>query len=179
MVKRYLAKEEIEIPDNVNVTVNGLIIKVSGQKGELVKDFKHAKNILIRVEDKKVIIEKYFPSKKEEALIGTLAGKIKNMIKGVSKGFKYKMKIIYAHFPISIKVKGNYVYIENFMGEKFPRKAKIVGNVKVSVSGGEILIEGIDVEEVSQTAANIEQVTKIAYRDPRVYLDGIYVYEKE
>lgn len=178
MVKEYLAREEIEIPDEVKIEADGLKIKAIGPKGKLEKDFTHAKNITIRLEDKKVIVEKYFPSKKEKALVGTIAGHIRNMIKGVTKGFVYKMKIVYAHFPVTVKVKGEYVYIENFLGEKYPRKAKIVGNVNVKVSGEEIIIEGIDIEEVGTTASNIEHATKIIGRDPRVFLDGIYVYEK-
>jgi len=178
MVKEYLAREEVEIPKEVKIDLNGLKVKVVGPKGELEKDFTHAKNITIRLENNKLIVEKYFPSKKEKALVGTLAGHIRNMIKGVTKGITYKMKIVYAHFPITVKVKGNYVYIENFTGEKYPRKAKIVGNVNVKVSGREIILEGIDIEEVSLTAANIEHATKTVDRDPRVFLDGIYVYEK-
>ena len=50
--------------------------------------------------------------------------------------------------------------------------------MKVKVSGDDVIVQGINIEEVSQTAANIEQATKIKNRDPRRFLDGIYVYEK-
>ncbi len=103
------------------------------------------------------------------------------MITGVTKGFTYKLKIVYAHFPMNVKVdetKRN-VIIENFMGERSPRIIKIDGNVDVKVSGDEIIIKGIDLGEVSQTAANIENATKIKKKDQRVFLDGIYVYIKE
>ncbi|MBS7635615.1 50S ribosomal protein L6, partial [Candidatus Bathyarchaeota archaeon] len=89
-----------------------------------------------------------------------------------------KLKIVYAHFPISVKVNGNKIIIENFMGERSPRTAKIIGDVKVSVKGDDVIIQGINIEDVSQTAANIEQATRIKNRDPRRFLDGIYVYEK-
>jgi large subunit ribosomal protein L6 len=100
------------------------------------------------------------------------------MIKGVTKGFTYKMKIVFSHFPITVKVKGNLLSIENFTGERNPRKAKIMGATKVMVKGEDIILQGISLEDVSQTAANIQNATKIKVKDPRVFLDGIYVYEK-
>jgi len=180
MAKIYIAREEVEIPENVSVHLkDNNVIVVKGPKGEIKRDFTYARKITIRLEDNKIIVEKYFPSKQEKALVGTIAGHIRNLIKGVTEGFRYKMKIVYSHFPISVKVKGDYVYIENFIGEKYPRKAKIIGKVKINVTGDEIIIEGIDIEEVSQTAANIEHATRVIGRDPRVFLDGIYVYERE
>jgi large subunit ribosomal protein L6 len=102
------------------------------------------------------------------------------MIKGVDNGYTYKVKIIYAHFPISVKVKGKEVHIENFFGERSPRVATIVGEAtKVSVVGEDIVIQGPSLEDVSQTAANIELSTKIKDKDQRVFLDGLYVYSRE
>jgi large subunit ribosomal protein L6 len=179
MAKTYIAREEIEIPENVKTEIKDNVVIVKGPKGEMKRDFKYARKITIKFDGNKIIVEKYFPSKEEKALVGTIAGHIRNLIKGVTEGFKYKMKIVYSHFPINVKVKGNYVYIENFIGEKYPRKAKIIGKVNINITGDEIIIEGIDIEEVSQTAANIEHATKIVGKDPRVFLDGIYVYERE
>ena len=42
---------------------------------------------------------------------------ITGMIKGVEKGHTYRLKIIFAHFPITVKVKGREVHVENFFGE--------------------------------------------------------------
>jgi len=100
------------------------------------------------------------------------------MITGVTKGFTYKLKIVFSHFPINVSVKGDRVIIENFTGERNPRKARIRGEAKVRVKGDDVIVTGIDIEEVAQTAANIEQATNIKNKDPRVFLDGIYVYEK-
>ena len=80
---------------------------------------------------------------------------------------------------VKINEKEKKVIIENFIGEKFPRIAKIVGNVKVEVKGDDIIVQGLNLKEVSQTASNIEQATKIKKKDPRVFLDGIYIYEKK
>jgi large subunit ribosomal protein L6 len=119
-----------------------------------------------------------WPRKKEAALVGTIYSHIQNMITGVRKGFTCKLKIVFSHFPISVKIRDKTVLIENFTGERNPRKAKIVGDVQIKVQSEDIIIQGINLEDVSQTAANIEQATKVKRKDPRVFLDGIYVHEK-
>lgn len=113
------------------------------------------------------------------AQVYAISAHIKNMILGVTKGFRYWLRIVYSHFPISVKVEGDKILIENFIGEKSPRVARIVGNAKVKVQKNDIIVEGINLEEVSQTAANIEQATKIRGLDRRVFADGIYIYKKE
>jgi len=70
------------------------------------------------------------------------------------------------------------VLIENFTGERSARKAKIMGDAQVKVRSEDVIVQGINLEDVSQTAANIEQATKVKRKDPRVFLDGIYVYER-
>ena len=100
------------------------------------------------------------------------------MITGVTKGYQYKLKIVFSHFPISVKLQDKSVLIENFTGERRPRRIKLVGSVKVKIEPDDIIVEGANLEEVSQTAANIEQATRVRNKDPRVFLDGIYVYER-
>jgi large subunit ribosomal protein L6 len=100
------------------------------------------------------------------------------MITGVEKGFTYKLKIVFSHFPVSVKVQDKTVLIENFTGERRERKVKIIGDVQVEVQSEDVIVSGINLENVSQTAANIEQATKVKNKDPRVFLDGIYVYER-
>jgi large subunit ribosomal protein L6 len=56
---------------------------------------------------------------------------------------------------------------------------KIRGDVKVSTKEDDVLVQGIRLEDVSQTAANIEHATKVRRKDPRVFLDGIFIYEKK
>ncbi|MEM0320076.1 MAG: 50S ribosomal protein L6, partial [Candidatus Nezhaarchaeales archaeon] len=126
-----------------------------------------------------VLVESYIKGRRGKSVCGTVASHIRNMIIGVTEGFVYKLKIVYSHFPMTVKVEGDKVVIENFMGEKSKRIAKIVGKVKVQVKGDEVIVEGADLEQVSQTAANIERATKIRGYDPRVFMDGIYIYERK
>ncbi len=177
MVLAALIREEIPIPDGVDVTIDGGVT-VKGPKGELSRKFNHSE-ISMAVEDDKVVLEVKFPKKNDKAMIGTVRAHISNMITGVTEGFRYRMKIVYAHFPMSVKVAGDKVVIENFLGERHPRTARIVGDTKVQVKGDEVEVTGINKEHVGQTMANIEQATRIKGRDPRVFQDGIYLVSKE
>ena len=167
----------IQIPGDVELSVEGLKVTVKGQKGTLTRNFSHAP-ISIKLEEKIIRIWVEWPRKKEAALVGTVYSHIQNMITGVTKGFTYKLKIVFSHFPISVKVKDKTILIENFTGERSPRKVKIMGDTQIKVQTEDIIVQGIDVEDVSQTAANIEQGTKVKRKDPRVFLDGIYVNER-
>jgi len=167
----------VKIPGNVTVNLDGKVVEVIGEKLKLIRDFSHAP-VSIQLEDDEVKVSAFWPRRKEAALVGTICSHIKNMIKGVTGGFTYKLKIVYSHFPISVKIEGKKILIENFTGERSPRVAEIVGDTKVIVKSEDVIVQGINLENVSQTAANIEQATKVKKKDPRVLLDGIYVYEK-
>jgi large subunit ribosomal protein L6 len=167
----------IQVPDGVEVSLAEMKVTVKGNKGTLTRDFSHA-SISIDANGKTVRVWAEWPRKKEAALVGTIHSHIQNMINGVQKGFSFKLKIVFSHFPISVKVQGKTLLIENFTGERRPRRVKIVGDVQVKVQSEDIIVQGLNLEDVSQTAANIEQATKVKKKDPRVFLDGIYVYER-
>ncbi|MBS7247503.1 MAG: 50S ribosomal protein L6 [Candidatus Freyarchaeota archaeon] len=180
MVKSVHTVLEVDIPDNVEVSVDGMKVRVSGPLGKLEKDFSHARSITIKKENNKVVLEAYYPKKGQLAVLGSVRSHIKNMILGVTQGYKYVMKIVYAHFPISVKfVPGTReVFIENFLGEKSSRKTQVLPGVNVKIEKDDIILTGIDIEAVGQSAANIQQATKIKEKDPRIFQDGIYVYRK-
>lgn len=167
----------IEVPEDVTVNVSAKKVNVKGAKGNISRDFSYA-TVAIENEGKNVHIWAKWPRKKEAALIGTIYSHINNMIIGVTKGYTYKMKIVFSHFPITVKLQDKNVVIENFTGERRPRRVKIDGDVKVKIEAEDIILSGINLEHVSQTAANIEQSTKVRGKDPRVFLDGIYTYER-
>jgi large subunit ribosomal protein L6 len=167
----------IQVPDDVDLNLDGRKITVKGEKGTLMRDFSFAP-ISIEADGKSVRVWAEWPRKKEAALVGTIYSHIQNMVSGVKKGFTYKLKIVFSHFPISVKVQGKNFLIENFTGERRARRVKIIGDVQVKIESEDIIVQGINLEDVSQTAANIEQATKVKKKDPRVFLDGIYVYER-
>jgi large subunit ribosomal protein L6 len=177
MAQIAILREEIPIPDGIDVTVDDAVT-VKGSKGQLSRNF-NSRNITIKVEDGNVVVEARFPKKKDKAMLGTIRSHINNMIVGLTDGFTYNMKIVYAHFPMTVKAAGHKVTIENFLGERHPRTAKIVGDAKVQIKGEDVTVSGINKEDVGQTMANLEQATKIKGRDPRVFQDGIYLISKE
>lgn len=166
-----------EIPNDVEVGVKGRFVTVRGERGELTRDFSHAP-VSIQLERNVVKVQAKWTRKREAALVGTVCSHIRNMIAGVTQGFTYRLKIVFSHFPISVKIQEKTVVIENFTGERSPRAAKIMGDSKIVVKGEDVIIQGINIEDVGQTAANIESATKVKNKDPRVFLDGIYVYEQ-
>jgi large subunit ribosomal protein L6 len=167
----------IQVPDGVEVSLAGRKVTVKGEKGTLTRDFSYAP-ISIDTNGQTVRVWAEWPRKKEASLVGTIHSHIQNLISGVQKGFSYKLKIVFSHFPISVKVQGKTVLIENFTGERRARKAKILGDVQVKVQSEDLVVQGVNLEDVSQTAANIEQATKVKRKDPRVFLDGIFVYAR-
>jgi large subunit ribosomal protein L6 len=179
MAREVHAVREVEIPEGVSVEVRGSSVVVRGPKGTLERDFSHARGVIVRVEDGKVIVESFFPKARQLALVGSIAAHIRNMILGVTRGFRYKLKVVYVHYPISVKVEKNRVVISNFLGEKQVRVVEIPPGVKVTVSGQDVIIEGIDKELISHVAARIEEVTRVKDKDRRKFMDGIYIYASE
>ncbi len=178
MVEHYRVSRNVEIPAGVEVKLEGNQVIVKGPLGELTRAVKQPTMLLEQV-DRTLNISSQNARKHEVAAVGTIASHVENMITGVTKGFTYRMKVAYAHFPVTVKPSPNTVVIENFQGEKTPRKANVQGKVEISIDGDDVIIKGVDLESVAQTAANIEQATRIRKKDSRVFLDGIYIFAKE
>lgn len=170
----------IEIPQDVKAQLDGGLVNITGPKGSLQENLSHLP-VKISIQRNRFSVMATWPKKREYSMVGTAAACIKNMIKGVTEGFQYKLKMVHAHFPMTVKVKEDTrtILIENFTGEKFPRRIKIIGEASVKVSGEDVIVEGINLKDVSQTASNIELATKIKDKDQRVFLDGIYIFEKK
>lgn len=170
-------KEKIELHEGVTVIKENESLIIKGEKGELKRIFSHPKvNIKINADNIEITSKDIL--RKEKALIGTYIAHIKNMIKGVSIGFEYKMKTVFSHFPIKTSVEGNQFVIQNFLGERSARHANIINGVTVVAKGEDITVTGIDKEKVGQTVANIERATRVKKRDIRVFQDGVYRISK-
>jgi large subunit ribosomal protein L6 len=170
---------EVEAPASVTIKKEGNLLQIKGPLGTVRKDFTRLP-ATVSVQGNKITIKPYGTRKRDLAVTNTARSIIEGMIKGVEKGYTYKLKIIFAHFPISVKVKGKEVHVENFYGERSARVSRIIGDAtNASVVGEDVVIQGPSLEDVSQTAANIELSTKTKGKDQRVFLDGLYVYAKE
>ena len=179
MVLVELAQETMPIPEGVQLAIDGRKIKATGPKGTLEEDFSHMP-VHFALDGGSLRVYSEWARKREVALVGTALAHVRNMVRGVTKGYTYKLKIVYAHFPVTVKVqdKDRKLTIENFTGEKTPRTVRIVGSAKVKVVSDEVHVQGSRLQDVSQTAANIQNATKIKDKDQRVFLDGIYIFEK-
>ena len=133
--------------------------------------------------EKKLRVDCHFGRRKSLASIRTACSHVQNLITGVTKGFEYKMRLVYAHFPININIekKGEIVEIRNFLGEKRVRIVNMLAGVSCERSKDikdELVLSGNDVELVSRSAALIHQVCLVKHKDIRKFLDGIYVSGK-
>ena len=181
MVKIAFFKEELEIPEGVQVTLEGgHHIKVKGAEGIVTKDFSHMRGIKVSINNKKIIFSTNFPKSGTLALIKTVVSIINNLIIGVQTNYKYVSKICYSHFPCSVKVdeKNHMLFVENFLGERAPRKSRYPSEVKVELQGEDVYFIGPDKEALGQAAANIKRSCRIRKKDPRVFQDGVYLYKK-
>jgi large subunit ribosomal protein L6 len=171
------SREAVKVPAGVTVSVAQGTVKVRGPKGELQRVLRHPR-IELKPEDGGVVVRCTLARRKDKALVGTYAAHLRNMVRGVQEEWEYRLKVVYSHFPIKAKVHGQEFVVENFLGERNKRTCAIPAGVKVKVEGDAVTVTGADLELAGQTAATIEQTTRIRDRDPRVFQDGIYITSK-
>jgi len=174
-----MISKEIAIPKGVDFEISRGRFKVTGPKGSVEKKFELNKEIKVEAEEGKVKIFSESEKRNTKALVGTNIGHIKNAVEGVTKGFIYRLRVVYSHFPITVKAEKDKVIISNFLGERTNRIAKIIGQTQVKIEGADIVITGISIEDVGQTASNLELATRIVGFDKKVFQDGIYLVSRE
>jgi large subunit ribosomal protein L6 len=177
MSKEAVYEKRIEINSECQVTLKDKTVTVTGPKGTLERSFPEPQTT-IKIEGNEVVVGTHVSRKRAKALVGTVIAHVRNMMLGVHLGYEYEMKIVFSHFPITVEQKGDVMFIKNFIGERGLRSAKLIGDIKIRTTEDEIFISGINIEHVSQSAANIQQACKIRDKDRRVFLDGIYVIRK-
>ncbi|MGC9309890.1 MAG: 50S ribosomal protein L6, partial [Candidatus Nanoarchaeia archaeon] len=167
----------VEIPEDVNVEVDGQNIMVKSGDKQIEREFANP-NISIVKEGQEIKIRPERNTKREAKLAGTIQAHIRNMINGMKEDYVYKLEICNVHFPMNVKVQGNEVVIKSFLGESQERKAKILDNVKVDIKDSEVSVSSFNREAAGQTAANIEKAVKVPGKDRRIFQDGIFIKEK-
>lgn len=158
-MKVIKSEELVVVPEGVTVNVKARVVTVTGPRGTLVRSFKHSRVSMTKVSPSKIVISKTFGLKKEISNVRTTLSHVNNMIKGVTKGFRYKMRFVYAHFPINaaISEQGSLVEIRNFLGERIIRKVYMYPGVQcvMSKNKDEIYLEGNDIELVSRSGKQL------------------------
>lgn len=168
----------VEIPEGVTITQKKHMLQFQGPLGKTYKSFRNIP-VNIEIKDNKVHLSAVGRRKRDYSILHTARSIIRNICEGLIEGYTIKMKVVFAHFPITVKVEGKTVLIENFQGERAARTTKIIGNTKVMPKGEDVILTGEVWTDITQTAANIELHTKVKDKDHRVFLDGIYIYEKK
>ena len=171
----------IALPEGASASVAGDVITVSKDGQSLSREFRHHK-VEVRAVNGDLEVFVNLPRRSDKALAGTWAAHLRNMALGIDEGFEYRLKAVFSHFPMSLKVDGKQMIINNLFGEKVPRVAKLPwspAEVEVRVENKtDVVVRGADREKVGQTAANIERACRIKKRDRRVFQDGIYIVSK-
>eukprot|EP00494_Astrolonche_serrata_P026286 UN26547 len=148
------------VHDDITVSVKGRVVTVrgknveTGEEGELVEDFSHTntkiKLVNTKTKGKKMVVSLMNQTTKTAAVVRTVCTTVKKMIQGVRTGYRYKMRLVYAHFPINVKIVNDNKTIEirNFLGEKVVRRVNMMGDtiVKEGDLRDELYIEGINLK---------------------------------
>ncbi|CAG99447.1 60S ribosomal protein uL6 [Kluyveromyces lactis] len=183
---KYIQTDQVlDVPEGVTVQIRSRNIKVTGPRGVLTKNLKHIDVTFTKVSNRQIKITVHNGDRKHVAALRTVKSLISNLITGVTKGYKYKLRYVYAHFPINVNViekdGAKFIEIRNFLGDKKVREVPVRDGVSVDFSTNqkdEIVLSGNSVENVSQNAADIQQICRVRNKDIRKFLDGIYVSEK-
>ena len=131
---------------------------------------------------KKMTVDMWHGLSKNLSTLRTFSSHVNNMIVGVRQKFRFKMRLVYSHFPINANIVdgGKRIEIRNYLGEKIVRIVDAVGDSKIEKSNStkdELIIEGTDIEAVGRTCSLIHGICLCKKKDIRKFLDGIYVSE--
>lgn len=167
-------KRKIGLPEGFSAAVQGQVVTLSHQGKQASKNLGDDK-VDVSIEGNNVVLHTAKSSRRENAVLNTLQSHVQNLVHGLQKPFKYKLAVVFSHFPMTIAVKGEWVEINNFVGEKKPRKARILPNTQVEIKGKDVFVTSTSKENAGQTAANLENATRVMGKDRRVYQDGIFI----
>jgi large subunit ribosomal protein L6 len=183
-----MPRTELQIPTDVSAEVDHLDLTVEGPNGSVTRRLWYP-DVSVSVEsgpaepdgdggDDAVVIQSDEDDAATMSTIGTFESHVENMFHGVTTGWEYELEVFYSHFPMQLSVEDDAVVIENFLGERAPRRTEVHGDTDVDVDEETVTVRGPDIEAVGQTAADIEQLTRVTDKDVRVFQDGVYITDK-
>ncbi|BAB03868.1 50S ribosomal protein L6 [Halalkalibacterium halodurans] len=170
-----IGNKPVEIPSGVTVTVNGADVTVKGPKGELKRTFNP--EIVVKVEDNTVVVERPSDKKEHRALHGTTRSLISNMVEGVSKGFEKSLELVGVGYRAQ---KSGQKLVLN-VGYSHPVEIVPEKGIEIEVpSNTKVTVKGIDKERVGAVASNIRSVRlPEPYKGKGIRYEGEYVRRKE
>jgi len=172
-----MPRTELQLPEDASAEMDHLELTVEGPEGSVTRRLWYP-DITVEVTDDAVVIESDEDDAKTMSTIGTFESHVRNMFHGVTEGWEYEMEVFYSHFPMQVRAEDSEIVIENFLGERAPRTTPIHGDTEVEIDEERLTLRGPSIEDVGQTAADIEQLTRVPGKDVRVFQDGVYITEK-
>jgi len=150
-----IGKKPIDIPEGVQITIDGQLVKVKGPKGELEQ--KIHPSIKVEQKDKQLICtiadENY---KKSNAFWGLFRSLVNNMIIGVSEGFQKQLEVNGVGYKASLSGKKLVLNV----GYSHPVEFDLPEGIEAKVEGNVITISGINKQQVGEITANIRKIRK-------------------
>ena len=173
-----LGRSVVSLPKGFSLALEGTRLRARGPLGSVDREFP-SDLLALTVAGSSATLALKVPARRRrsQAILKTWTAHVKNFAGGLTRGVEARMKIVAAHFPMKVQVRGDEVVIENFLGEKHPRTIRLIPGTKATVEGDIVTLSGHDMEQIGQSAANLERVTRIRNYDPRVFQDGIYLIE--
>ena len=169
-----IGKKPIEIPDSVDLEIDGKTVKVKGPKGELERTIRP--EIGVERDDGKLLFKIVKEDKKSPAFLGLERSLVFNLIKGVTDGFE--KRLVMKGVGYRSRMEGTTLVIE--AGFSHPVKMETPEGVKIDVEKGEIVVSGIKKEQVGQVAAKIRDVRPPEpYKGKGIRYKGEEVVRKE
>merc|ERR1711982_288302 len=181
MGKTLVSEESIKVPKGIKISIKAKKVEVTGKNGTLKRDFKHLPiELWLANSGHEVRARMYFAKSKQLSMLRSVCSHINNLFDGVEKKFQYRMRLVYAHFPINANIiaGGKILELRNFLGEKRVRIINMLEGVKVEKSAqtkDEIVMTGTDIDLVSRSTALVRQSCLVKNKDIRKFLDGVYV----
>lgn len=175
--KKKMLEVVTEMPSGVTASHTHPVLTVKGKAGEVHRAFNNPR-ILVSVDGNKIVLKSIRSTQVEKMHINTFAAHVANMIKGAQTPFKYELKVCSGHFPMTVAIKGTTFELKNFLGENTSRTVTLKPGAKVTIAGANITVESADIEIAGRVTSDLEQLTRIADKDRRVFQDGIYIVKK-
>jgi len=147
-----IGKKEIVVPQKTEVLLQDGILTVKGPLGEISRPM--SKKVSMKNEDGKITLTVTSPS--DNAIWGTSASHLKNMIEGTNQGFQKKLQIEGVGYKSELK--GNELVLA--LGFSHPVNVKIPEGIKVVVEKNTITISGVNKESVGEFAAKVRDLKK-------------------
>ncbi|TDI77038.1 MAG: 50S ribosomal protein L6 [Betaproteobacteria bacterium] len=154
-----VGKEPVSVPANVEVILSSSEVSIKGPLGKLQRSFNS--DVIIERDGDTLLVKVANSSRQANAMSGTMRALLANMMQGVTSGFEKKLSLV----GVGYRAQVTNETLNLTLGFSHPIVYKIPGGVKVETpTQTEILIKGIDKQQVGQVAAEVR-----AYRKPEPY----------